>query len=167
MVKAGYGRIVNIASVAGKEGNPNASAYSTSKAAVIGLTKSLGKAASPGTKAGSPSAAALVAPRQLDDVFTARERRFCRRSSTLASWAGRYAAKLAVAELLGDDAPASLAGIEILPARDGTCTDPRRCAMGHPPAVHLETPASDAPIAVSISHDGGIAVAIACREERQ
>ena len=38
-----YGRIVNIASVAGKEGNPNASAYSTSKAAVIGMTKSLGK----------------------------------------------------------------------------------------------------------------------------
>lgn len=43
MQKAGYGRIVNIASVAGKDGNPNASAYSTSKAAVIGLTKSLGK----------------------------------------------------------------------------------------------------------------------------
>ena len=39
----GEGRIVNIASVAGKEGNPNASAYSASKAAVIGLTKSLGK----------------------------------------------------------------------------------------------------------------------------
>jgi 3-oxoacyl-[acyl-carrier protein] reductase len=38
-----YGRIVNIASVAGKEGNPNAPAYSASKAAVIGLTKSLGK----------------------------------------------------------------------------------------------------------------------------
>ena len=38
-----YGRIVNIASVAGKDGNPNASAYSTSKAAVIGFTKSLGK----------------------------------------------------------------------------------------------------------------------------
>jgi 3-oxoacyl-[acyl-carrier protein] reductase len=38
-----YGRILNIASVAGKEGNPNASAYSSSKAAVIGLTKSLGK----------------------------------------------------------------------------------------------------------------------------
>jgi 3-oxoacyl-[acyl-carrier protein] reductase len=37
------GRIVNIASIAGKEGNPNASAYSASKAAVIGLTKSLGK----------------------------------------------------------------------------------------------------------------------------
>ena len=43
MLASGYGRIVNIASVAGKEGNPNASAYSTSKAAVIGLTKSLGK----------------------------------------------------------------------------------------------------------------------------
>ncbi len=43
MTKNGYGRIVNIASVAGKEGNPNASAYSTSKAGVIGLTKSLGK----------------------------------------------------------------------------------------------------------------------------
>ena len=43
MRNAGYGRIVNIASVAGKEGNPNASAYSASKAAVIGLTKSLGK----------------------------------------------------------------------------------------------------------------------------
>ena len=38
-----YGRIVNFASIAGKEGNPNASAYSASKAAVIGLTKSLGK----------------------------------------------------------------------------------------------------------------------------
>ena len=43
MQKADYGRIVNIASVAGKDGNPNASAYSTSKAAVIGMTKSLGK----------------------------------------------------------------------------------------------------------------------------
>jgi NAD(P)-dependent dehydrogenase (short-subunit alcohol dehydrogenase family) len=43
MVKAGYGRIVNIASVAGKEGNPNAVAYSASKAGVISLTKSLGK----------------------------------------------------------------------------------------------------------------------------
>ena len=43
MGEKGYGRIVNIASVAGKEGNPNASAYSASKAGVIGLTKSLGK----------------------------------------------------------------------------------------------------------------------------
>ena len=43
MVAAGYGRIVNIASIAGKEGNPNAVAYSASKAGVISLTKSLGK----------------------------------------------------------------------------------------------------------------------------
>ncbi|MCW5623630.1 MAG: SDR family oxidoreductase [Burkholderiales bacterium] len=43
MTANNYGRIVNIASVAGKEGNPKASAYSASKAAVIGLTKSLGK----------------------------------------------------------------------------------------------------------------------------
>lgn len=43
MLPRGYGRIVTLASVAGKEGNPNAPAYSTSKAAVIGLTKSLGK----------------------------------------------------------------------------------------------------------------------------
>ncbi len=43
MIENGYGRIVNVASVAGKEGNPNASAYSASKAGVIGLTKSLGK----------------------------------------------------------------------------------------------------------------------------
>jgi 3-oxoacyl-[acyl-carrier protein] reductase len=43
MRERNYGRIVNIASVAGKDGNPNASAYSTSKAAVIGFTKSLGK----------------------------------------------------------------------------------------------------------------------------
>lgn len=43
MIAQGYGRIVTIASIAGKEGNPNASAYSASKAAVIALTKSLGK----------------------------------------------------------------------------------------------------------------------------
>jgi 2-dehydro-3-deoxy-L-rhamnonate dehydrogenase (NAD+) len=43
MKERNYGRIVNIASIAGKEGNPNASAYSASKAGVIGLTKSLGK----------------------------------------------------------------------------------------------------------------------------
>jgi 2-dehydro-3-deoxy-L-rhamnonate dehydrogenase (NAD+) len=43
MIAQNYGRIVNVASIAGKEGNPNASAYSASKAAVIGFTKSLGK----------------------------------------------------------------------------------------------------------------------------
>ena len=43
MIARNYGRIVNVASIAGKEGNPNASAYSASKAGIIGLTKSLGK----------------------------------------------------------------------------------------------------------------------------
>ena len=43
MIEQGYGRIVNIASIAGKEGNPNAAHYSASKAGVIALTKSLGK----------------------------------------------------------------------------------------------------------------------------
>jgi len=43
MLERGYGRIVNVASIAGKEGNPNASAYSAAKAGVIALTKSLGK----------------------------------------------------------------------------------------------------------------------------
>ena len=43
MIKQNYGRIVNIASIAGKEGNPNASAYSAAKAGVIALTKSLRK----------------------------------------------------------------------------------------------------------------------------
>jgi 3-oxoacyl-[acyl-carrier protein] reductase len=43
MIQQNYGRIVNVASVAGKEGNPNASAYSASKSGVIALTKSLGK----------------------------------------------------------------------------------------------------------------------------
>ncbi|HUF01753.1 MAG TPA: SDR family NAD(P)-dependent oxidoreductase [Gaiellaceae bacterium] len=43
MIERGYGRIVNVASIAGKEGNPMASAYSASKAAVIALTKAIGK----------------------------------------------------------------------------------------------------------------------------
>lgn len=43
MVRAGYGRVVNVASIAGKEGNPGAGPYSASKAGVIALTKSLGK----------------------------------------------------------------------------------------------------------------------------
>lgn len=63
MVSRGYGRIVNIASVAGKEGNPKASAYSTSKAAVIGLTKSLGKElATSGVTVNAITPAAVATP---------------------------------------------------------------------------------------------------------
>src|SRR3546814_17199766 len=63
MLAGGYGRIVNIASVAGKEGNPNASAYSTSKAGVIGLTKSLGtELAGKGVTGNSLTPATLASP---------------------------------------------------------------------------------------------------------
>jgi NAD(P)-dependent dehydrogenase (short-subunit alcohol dehydrogenase family) len=63
MLKNDYGRIVNISSVAGKEGNPNASAYSTAKAAVIGLTKSLGKElATTGVRANCVTPATFKSP---------------------------------------------------------------------------------------------------------
>jgi 3-oxoacyl-[acyl-carrier protein] reductase len=63
MLKNDYGRIVNISSVAGKEGNPNASAYSTAKAGVIGLTKSLGKElAATGIRANCVTPAAFTSP---------------------------------------------------------------------------------------------------------
>jgi 3-oxoacyl-[acyl-carrier protein] reductase len=65
MLARGYGRVVNIASVAGKEGNPNAAAYSTAKAAVIGLTKSLGK-----ETAGSGVTVNCVTPAAVEtDIF--------------------------------------------------------------------------------------------------
>ena len=63
MLKHDYGRLVNISSVAGKEGNPNASAYSTAKAAVIGLTKSLGKElATTGVRANCVTPATFKSP---------------------------------------------------------------------------------------------------------
>jgi 2-dehydro-3-deoxy-L-rhamnonate dehydrogenase (NAD+) len=63
MRKHDYGRIVNIASIAGKEGNPNAAAYSAAKAAVIGLTKSLGKElASGGIRVNCVTPAAVATP---------------------------------------------------------------------------------------------------------
>ena len=63
MLANSYGRIVNVASVAGKEGNPNAGAYSASKAAVIGLTKSLGKELAPkGVIANSITPATFESP---------------------------------------------------------------------------------------------------------
>mgnify|MGYP006270535957 CR=1 FL=1 len=63
MLKTDYGRIINIASIAGKDGNPNAPAYSASKAAVIGLTKSLGKeTAKTGIRANCITPAAVKTP---------------------------------------------------------------------------------------------------------
>jgi 3-oxoacyl-[acyl-carrier protein] reductase len=72
MIENGYGRIVNIASIAGKEGNPNLSAYSAAKAAVIGLTKSLGKElANTGVVVNSIAPAAIKTPlfEQLTPAF--------------------------------------------------------------------------------------------------
>lgn len=68
MKQAGYGRIVNIASIAGKEGNPNAAHYSTSKAGVIGLTKSLGKELSTDGVLVNAVAPAVIATPLLDDM---------------------------------------------------------------------------------------------------
>jgi len=72
MVERNYGRIVNIASIAGKEGNPNASAYSASKAAVIGFTKSLGKELAThdiSVNAITPAAARTAILSQVTDEF--------------------------------------------------------------------------------------------------
>lgn len=63
MLAGGYGRIVTVSSVAGKEGNPNASAYSASKAGLIALTKSLGKElATTGVRANSVTPATFASP---------------------------------------------------------------------------------------------------------
>ncbi|HET7036352.1 MAG TPA: SDR family NAD(P)-dependent oxidoreductase, partial [Thermomicrobiaceae bacterium] len=67
MLSGGWGRIVNIASIAGKEGNPNMAAYSASKAGLIGLTKSLGK-----ELAGTPIRVNCVTPAVIaTDMMTA------------------------------------------------------------------------------------------------
>lgn len=68
MQSSGYGRIVNIASMAGKDGNPNASAYSVSKGAVITLTKSLGKELAQQGIAVNVVAPAVVGTEMLEDV---------------------------------------------------------------------------------------------------
>ncbi|MCL1595378.1 MAG: SDR family oxidoreductase, partial [Actinomycetia bacterium] len=64
----GWGRIVNVASIAGKEGNPNLGAYSASKAGVIGLTKSVGKEAAADGVIVNAIAPAVIATPMIEDV---------------------------------------------------------------------------------------------------
>ena len=85
MKARGYGRIVNISSIAGKEGNPNASAYSAAKAAVIGLTKSLGKEL---VKDGITVNA--VTPATIDTPILVQRRR--RRTSPICARKSRWSA---------------------------------------------------------------------------
>ena len=81
MVKQKYGRIVNIASIAGKEGNPNAVAYSAAKAGVIALTKSLGKELAQGRRAGQLRDAGRGEDRDLrPDDASSTSTTCCRRS---------------------------------------------------------------------------------------
>jgi 3-oxoacyl-[acyl-carrier protein] reductase len=68
MVPRGYGRIVNIASIAGKEGNPMAAAYSASKAAVIAMTKSIGKDLAETGVLVNCVTPAVIQTRMLDDI---------------------------------------------------------------------------------------------------
>ncbi len=69
MKEKGWGRIVNIASIAGKEGNPNLAAYSASKAGVIGLTKSIGKElATTGVLVNSIAPAVIATPMNADNT---------------------------------------------------------------------------------------------------
>jgi 3-oxoacyl-[acyl-carrier protein] reductase len=71
MVPRGYGRIVNVASIAGKEGNPMAAAYSASKAAVIAMTKSIGKDLAETGVLVNCVAPAVIQTRMLEDVSEA------------------------------------------------------------------------------------------------
>jgi NAD(P)-dependent dehydrogenase (short-subunit alcohol dehydrogenase family) len=71
LLRNGYGRIVNIASIAGKEGNPNAAHYSVSKAGVIALTKSLGKELANANILVNAVAPAVIATEMLDQMTQA------------------------------------------------------------------------------------------------
>ncbi|MGN9836980.1 phosphopantetheinyl transferase [Nonomuraea sp. H19] len=113
--------------------------------------------------------AELVRPAPLEAVFTRDERLRSRTRSTLASWAGRLAAKHAVTRALGyDTPPAALTGVEILPAVPPDCPRGHACPHGHPPEVRLgqdyaerAAGAGAARIQVSVSHTSRVAVAVA------
>ena len=92
MVERGYGRIVNVASIAGKEGNPMAAAYSASKAAVIALTKAIGK-----DLARTGVLVNCIAPAVIETPILDGHRR--RRTSTTWSSGSRWAGWAAAEEV--------------------------------------------------------------------
>lgn len=103
-----------------------------------------------------------------DEVFTRRERRLCAAGRGLESWAGRLAAKRAVARVLdrGADGCVPLGDIEIVPRPSALCRDPDRCPAGHPPSVRLHGVAAQRvplghTVEVSISHTRTVAVGLA------
>ena len=119
----------------------------------------------PGT--GDP--ADLVRPSRLESVFTRRERQRSRAGSSLASWAGRLAAKRAVTRALGyDQPPGPLTDVEILPVPPPGCRRSHACTHGHPPTVTLSGALAERAaesrvelIQVSVSHTARVAVAVA------
>jgi phosphopantetheinyl transferase (holo-ACP synthase) len=113
----------------------------------------------------------LVDRESATSVFTVRERREARAGRGLESWAGRLAAKHAVARAVGrapDVGPATIRAIEILPDRSN-CSAGGRCASPHRPIVARAPGAATrgevVPIGVSISHLRSIAVAVAIRRD--
>lgn len=97
MVEADWGRIVRIASIAGKEGNPNASGYSASKADMIGLTKSLAKELA---KTGLLVSAVMPAARPVDRTAVARPQGRCTSASTIVIVASESTVETATAAVL-------------------------------------------------------------------
>jgi len=107
-----------------------------------------------------------VGSEPIQEVFTSGERRF-RATKSPEGRAGRLAAKRAVAQLLGVDAPdvEFLRSIEIIPRAEGQCFSPHQCERGHPPTVTLHgpsaAPAGGSQVVVSITHTRDVAVAVA------
>ncbi len=113
--------------------------------------------------------AALLAPARPEATFTAAERRRSAVGASVQHWAGRLAAKRAVLRLLQlEQTEDALASVEILPRPAATCRRCAGCRHGHPPAATLSGPAgrradraSLRSIEVSITHERGVAVAVA------
>lgn len=109
----------------------------------------------------------LVEPASAADVFSPAERRVAARKPTLDSWAGRLVGKHAVAAVVwkATGIELSIGSIELVPRPVATCTNPYRCAQGHPLEVRLRRgPLVDHTLLVSLTHERGLAAGLAwCR----